>query len=277
MRISPNVRLALRPQWWAWHVALVAVLVAFGWLGWWQLDSFEDAAPARPAGSDAPSVAALDEVTEPGGRLDAVDVGRRVRVTGAWEADGQLLVPDRERSGRLGTLVVTPLRTSAGVVPVVRGWLPTGAVASRPPSGTATVTGVLQRSETEADASAVTGTLPAGQVPYVATVTLLSALPYDGDELYDGYVVLRSQQPVDRSTERLRLVAPVETAAPGGGVGRWRNLAYGLQWWVFAGAAVVFWASVLRRSGREEHPPRPPSPAGADGPPPPLVAPRRTT
>jgi hypothetical protein len=36
-----------------------------------------------------------------------------------------------------------------------------------------------------------------------------------------------------------------------GGVGKWRNLGYGLQWWFFAGAAVFFWLSVIRRSLRE--------------------------
>lgn len=266
------VRVALRPRWWAWHLALVAVLLAFGWLGWWQVGSFEDGAPG-PAPRDRP-VAAIDAVTAPGGRLDASDVGRPVRAAGRWEGDGQLLVPGRERGGRAGSLVVTPLRTAAGVLPVVRGWQPGSGDAPAPPTGTVRVTGVVQRSETEADATAAPGTLAEGRIPYVATVTLLDALPYRAGELYDGFVVLTGERPADADAPRT--VEPAErSASAGGGVGRWRNLAYGLQWWLFAAAAVVFWASVLRRAAREQ--PRPPAPGGPDGPRAPLDARRRTT
>lgn len=260
-------RSPLHPRWWPWHLALVVVLVSFGWLGWWQLSSFEDSAPARPTQAKA---ADLDAVTSPGGRLDAGDIGRVVVTRGQWQPEGQLLVPDRARRGQQGVLVVTPLRTPAGVLPVVRGWAASAAAAPVPPAGTVTVTGVLQRSETEADASAVTGTLPPGQVPYVATVTLLSVLPYSPAELYDGFAVLRSQDPA--AADAPALVAARETSAPEP-VGRWRNLAYALQWWVFAGAAVVFWAMVLRRETRD---PRESARAG-DEPHAALPAPRRTT
>lgn len=234
-------RSPLHPRWWPWHLALVAVLVSFGAMGWWQLSTFEKSAAVRPASTRA---VPLDRLTTPGGRLDAGDVGRAVTAEGTWDPAGQLLVPDRERAGRRGLLVVTPLRTGAGILPVVRGWVRTARVAPAPPPGAVRLGGVLQRSETEADATAVTGSLPPGQLPYVATVTVLSALPYEPGALYDGYVVLREQQPTDPGAPAL--VAPRETSAPEG-VGRWRNLAYALQWWVFAIAAVVFWAAVLKR------------------------------
>jgi cytochrome oxidase assembly protein ShyY1 len=261
------VRYALRPRWWAWHGALVAVLVAFGWLGWWQVQSFEDTA-ARPA-TARPGVP-LDRVTEPGGRLDAADLGRAVRAEGSWDAAGQLLVPGRERAGRPGALVVTPLRTDAGLLPVVRGWVPDGSPAPEPPEGPVRITGVVQPSETEADASGGAAALPDGQIPYVATVALLERLPYDADALYDGYVVLRAHQPPDPAAPAL--VAP-GTQTDSGGVGRWRNLAYGLQWWLFAAAAVFFWAMVIRRAAQEQAAPDP----GQDAAHGPLAAPRRTT
>ena len=260
-------RSPLHPRWWPWHLALVAVLVAFGWMGWWQLSTFEDSGSVRPQPRRAVDI---DALTAPGGRLDASDVGRAVTADGSWDAAGQLLVPDRERAGRRGLLVVTPLRTDAGLLPVVRGWVPAARAATSPAAGPVRVVGVLQRSETEADATAVTGSLPRGQMAYVATVTLLSALPYDAADLYDGYVVLRQQAPTDPAAPEL--ATPRETSAPQG-VGRWRNLAYALQWWVFAAAAVVFWAAVLRRETRD---PRAPARAG-DGPHEALPAPRRTT
>lgn len=263
------IRFALAPRWWAWHLALVAVLVSFGWLGWWQLQSYADgAAPPSPAGRAAVSV---DRVTEPGGRLDAEDVGRRVRATGTWDADRQLLVPGRRLGKRTGSLVVTPLRTRSGVLPVVRGWVASESAAP-PPAGTVAVTGVVQQSETEGDATVAPAALPPGQVAYVATVTLLERLRYDSDELYDGYVVLRAQDPADPQAPAR--VAADQSGAGGDGVGRWRNLAYGLQWWVFAAAAVFFWGAVLRRAEQETGPGPDSAP---DGPPQSLAAPRRTT
>jgi cytochrome oxidase assembly protein ShyY1 len=264
------IRFALAPRWWAWHLALVAVLVAFGWLGWWQVQSFEDSG-ARPQASQRAAAVAVDSVTRAGGRLEADDIGRRVRATGTWDADGQLLVPDRTHGGRTGSLVVTPLRTTQGVLPVVRGWV-SGGSAPVPADGEVTVTGVVQQSETEGDATVAPAGLPPGEVAYVATVTLLERLPYDADELYDGYVVLRSQDPADPG-------APARVAADGregsgDGVGRWRNLAYGLQWWLFAAAAVFFWGAVIRRAALESRP-GPGSQPGA--PPPSLAAPRRRT
>lgn len=283
------IRFALAPRWWAWHLALVAVLVSFGWLGWWQLDSFraigdQPRASERSAtrGDTRGETVGIDEVTERGGRLGADDVGRRVWATGTWETDGQLVVPGREVDGRAGALVLTPLRTAEGVLPVVRGWVPGDTAAPAPPPGVVTVTGVLRQSETESASTVSPGGLPAGQVSYVATVTLLERLPYDADQLYDGFVVLRSQDPVDsKDSGGLTRVDAADQGPPGGGVGpvgRWRNLAYGLQWWLFALAAVVFWGSVLRRS-RTEHLSGPDREADPDGEPAPrsLVVPRRTT
>ena len=216
---------------------------------------------------------AVDSVTSPGGRLGADDVGRRVRATGTWDADGQLLVPGRTHGGRTGSLVVTPLRTEQGVLPVVRGWVADGSAPAAPAGGEVTVTGVVQQSETEADAAVSPAGLPPGQVAYVATVALLERLPDDPDELYDGYVVLRSQDPADPAAPA-RVAADGREGSSGDGVSRWRNLAYGLQWWLFAGAAVFFWGAVIRRAALESRP-GPGSASGAS--PPSLAAPPRRT
>lgn len=264
-------RFALQPRWLAWHLLLVVVLVSFGWLGHWQLTSFEHkgtaAAPHREA-------VALDRLSRPGGRLDEGAVGRRVLAQGRYVGAQTLLVPARQRpgtdAGPDGFLVVTPLRTGAGVLPVLRGWVPTsGSPAAAAPTGPVRVEGLLQRSENGPPASSP-ATVPAGQLPYVATVTLIDALPLDPSQMYDGYLALRTEQPSPT-------VSPVppefEVAAGGGGVARWRNLAYALQWWLFAAAAVFFWWTVLRRAALEQRE-RDREPAAG---PPSLVAPRRTT
>ncbi len=140
-------RFALQPRWLAWHLLLVAVLVSFGWLGGWQLSAFEDKAVDAPPSR---AVVPLDRLAEPGGRLESDDLGRRVHAEGRYDSGRTLLVPGREHpdGGRDGFLVVSPLRTAAGVLPVVRGWVRSAASpAVAPTSGRVRVVGLLQRSE----------------------------------------------------------------------------------------------------------------------------------
>ncbi len=242
-----DLRFALAPRWLAWHAALVAGLVAFIWLGSWQVDSFTESGRAQDAASER-GTAALTSVLEPGQRLPATAIGRLVTATGRYDEADQLLVPGRSVDDRDGYLVVTPLRTVDGALPVNRGWVATpDDPATEPPGADVTVTGVVQPSESARDSEVdPLAALPAGQIPYLASVQLLDALRYSPDELYDGYVLLTEEQP-----EATVAPALVEPRATDDGVGKWRNLGYGLQWWFFAAAAVVFWWSVLRRALRE--------------------------
>lgn len=238
------IRALLTPRWLAWHALVVVAFVAFVAFGRWQLAAYEGV-PDEPRDAARVRLAAL---LEPGQRLPDSAAGRRVSVTGEYDERGQLLVPGREHDGDKGFLVVTPLRTGSGVVAVNRGWVdrPTGPPTAVP-RGQVTVHGVLQPSEPEHEARVDLLTpLPPDQVPYLATVQLLDALPYPADTLYDGFVVLTAQQPPSAVSPE-----PVEPARPDSGAAQWRNLAYALQWWLFAGAAVFFWAFVIRRHARE--------------------------
>lgn len=272
-------RFALQPRWLAWHLLLVVVLVAFGWLGRWQLGSFQTkAGPGQAARPVERAPVPLDSRSRPGGRLGPGDLGRLVRASGTYDPAGTRLVGGRDRragAGR-GLLVVAMLRTTTGVTPVVRGWVASATdPAVPPPVGPVTVTGLLQRSE-DGPPGGGSGDRGRGRLPYVSTVTVLDALPYPPDRLYDGYLALRSEDPAPQ-------VAPVPVAAQAptaaSGVNRWRNLGYALQWWVFAAAAVFFWWVVLRRAAREQQerdrPPadRPPGDAAGAS----LLAPPRTT
>ncbi|MDQ1664863.1 MAG: hypothetical protein QOH75_894 [Actinomycetota bacterium] len=237
-------RFLLRPVWLAWHAALVAVLISFTALGLWQLDSFEN--HARPASNRA--AVPIDSLAPAGGRLAGGEVARRVTAQGQYDAARQLFVPGREHDGRTGYLVVTPLRTATAVVPVLRGWVrSTSSAAATPPAGDVTVSGQLQLSEAR-EASRVDSldTLPARQIAYVSSVTLFDAWSYPSGELIDGYVVASREEPGSRAAP-----ARVPAQLPGEGVSRWRNLAYALQWWLFAGAAIFFWGAVIRRAAAE--------------------------
>lgn len=238
-------RFLLGPRWLLWHAALVLVLVAFTLLGLWQLNRFEHHARSR---ADLP-VVAIDDVIHPGGRLAGDDVARRVTAIGTYDDARTRLVPGRKIDNRVGFLVVTPLRTAAGVLPVVRGWVATrSSAATAAPGGRLTVTGRLQASETtQASAVDPPAQLPANEVPYVATFSLLESWPYPPRSVYDGYVVATREVPAGA-------VTPVRVGAqtPSGGVGRWRNLAYALNWWLFGVAALFFWGSVIRRAVTEQ-------------------------
>jgi cytochrome oxidase assembly protein ShyY1 len=241
----------LGPRWLLWHAALVVVLVAFTLLGFWQLDHFEHHARSR---ADRP-VVAIDDVTRPGGRLADDDVARRITARGTYDGSRTRLVPGREHDNRAGFLVVTPLRTTSGILPVVRGWVASrSSVAATPPTGPVTLTGRLQGSESS-DASATDPlALPANEIAYVSTVSLLETWPYSPRTLYDGYVVATREVPAGSASP-----ARVEAQRPSGGVGRWRNFAYALNWWLFGGAAIFFWGSVIRRAVTEQRTGRSPA------------------
>jgi cytochrome oxidase assembly protein ShyY1 len=237
-------RFLFGPRWLLWHAALVVVLVAFGWLGLWQLNHFEHHGKSR---ADRP-VVAIDDVTRPGGRLAGDDVARRIRASGTYDDAATRFVPGRLHNSRVGFYVVTPLRTASGVLPVVRGWVAArSSDAATAPTGEVTVTGRLQGSENSED-SAVDplDALPDDEIAFVATVNLLATWSYDAHALYDGYVVASNETPAAANTP-----ARVAAQTPSGGVGRWRNLAYAVNWWLFAAAAVFFWGSVIRRAVTE--------------------------
>jgi cytochrome oxidase assembly protein ShyY1 len=239
----------LTPRWLALHIGVIAVVVACVLLGQWQLRSYGESERRQAANRAMPPVA-LAELAAPGRGLPADALGRPVVVSGRYDASEQLLVLGRERNGRTGFHVVTPLLTDeGGAMPVNRGWV--GAAddpAVRAPGGAVTVTGVLQPSETERDSRVDPLTqLPAGQVPFIATADLVGRLPYGPDRLYDGNVVLTAESPAPAAAP-----APVEPRSfRPGGVSPWRNLSYGLQWYVFAAAAVAFWAITVRAALRD--------------------------
>ena len=146
-----------------------------------------------------------------------------------------------------GWLVVTPLRTAVGILPVVRGWVASrSSVAATAPAGPVTLTGRLQASESSDASASDPLALPANEIGYVSTVSLLETWPYPPRALYDGYVVATREVPAGTVTP-----ARVEAQRPSGGVGRWRNLAYALNWWLFGAAALFFWGSVIRRATTE--------------------------
>ncbi|MFB6888060.1 SURF1 family protein [Kitasatospora sp. NPDC056327] len=248
-------RFLLTPRWLSGTALAVAAVAVCVWLGSWQLGRFED----KVSSHQEISRAATDGGTpRPIGDLLGADrpqvttetLGRAVTVTGTFEPDHQLLVPNRVLDGRQGYYVLTPLRTADGrAVAVVRGWAagepPAGRSTAAVPDGEVTVTGRLQAGETSGRGGAVAGGLPDGRLGTINRAALLNKLELE--DWYDGWVS------VDTAAEGL---TPVPTVQPQGGDGlslrAFQNLGYTLEWFVFGGFVVFMWFRLVRREAEAE-------------------------
>jgi len=118
----------------------------------------------------------------------------------------------------------------------VRGWLPAGQAAPKPPDGRQQVTGVLEPSESDGLRVRNREPLPTGQVEIVSSAELLSLWQ---PPLYQGFVI--QQQPAPP--------APLQTVAPPSRVSvvtDWQNAAYAIQWWAFGLFAIFWFARMVR-------------------------------
>jgi cytochrome oxidase assembly protein ShyY1 len=245
-------RFLLTPRWLA-TTALGLLAIPFCvFMGTWQLSRFEGRVAAQRAASERPApghAAAVPLARLLPGRASAVNQdtdGRVVRATGHYDADHQLLVPDRYLGDRAGFYVLDLLRVdgSGTALPVVRGWLPgtadrPGTPPPPPPTGAVTVTGTLQAPEAVGDNGVdSSGGLPTGQLGMIAAASLVNIVPYP---VYDGWVTATT------APAPLRPVPP--TAAPDSGLSAqaFQNLGYTGEWFVFAGFVVFIWIRLVRR------------------------------
>ncbi|MBX9424375.1 MULTISPECIES: SURF1 family protein [Streptomyces] len=227
------------PRWWGINVFVLLAIPFCVFMGTWQLGKFEDRvdthqeAEERPAASSL-AAAPLDSLLP----VDKETSGRPAEARGRFGE--QFLVPDRELDGRAGSYVLTMLRTDAGrSLPVVRGWLPTGAEAPAPPAGEVTVVGALQASETAGTKGVHTaGGLPEGQLGMISAATLVNVVT---DDVYDAWITL-ADAPAG--------LTPVPAAAAAGtslDVKAFQNLGYTAEWFVFAGFVLFMWFRLVRR------------------------------
>ncbi|MGH8893638.1 MAG: SURF1 family cytochrome oxidase biogenesis protein [Actinomycetes bacterium] len=250
----------LLTQRWAGLLA-VAVVVATGCvaMGAWQVDRLSQ----RHARNDLLE-RTLD--TRPVAVADVLRVGRgpaaadqftRIRATGGYDVDDQLLVRTRLLEGQVGFHVLTPLVTDAGPALLVnRGWVPRGATPTAvpkvpaPPRGRVTVVGRVRPSEP----ASTTGEPPPGQVTRIDVPAIAGTLPYD---VFGGYVELVAERPSPGTAPRL-LPAPEPTEGP--------HLAYAFQWFLFAGLALGGYVVLARREAADrEAARREPAPARVAG------------
>ena len=179
----------------------------------------------------APAVP-IESVLRPTRPVAEDDEWTRVRATGTFDPRREVTVKFTTRDGKAGADIVTPLVLADGSALLVnRGWLATENTNARPtnipppPRGKVTVEGWLRR-DNEADENAI---VPVdGQVRAIASHGLQQHV---GRELLPGFINLQKPTATDLAPE----TAPHVSHA--------LNFFYALQWWFFAGLAVIgpFW------------------------------------
>ncbi|PRX99447.1 cytochrome oxidase assembly protein ShyY1 [Allonocardiopsis opalescens] len=241
------------------HLLVLVLIPAFIWLGFWQYGRFEArlAYVERVEANMAAPALDVSELSAPGEPVPDPLRWHRVSATGRYDQARELYVRNRSVDSGPGMFVITPLVTADGTaVWVNRGWVANPAVATASPEvppvpeGEVTVVGRLDRSETEAETGIRDrGGVPEGQVMLIDVPSLAEGLPYPS---YGGYVTLIEQTPAETVLE------PVPPPSANYGL----NIAYAVQWWLFAVIAVVGWVFMVRRELAEHRA------AAAAGPPP---------
>ncbi len=226
---------AVRRRTWALGVLAVAVAVGLCLIGAWQWRvAFPPAdASTLPAG---PAVPAQD-LLPPGQPLLAAAVGREVTASGRYEPGLALRVTGRVLDGRPGTWQLVPLRTPSGAaLPVVRAFVARGTEPPAVPTGTVTVTGRVQPPFLPADRTAATAD------DAVAAVDTAELVNRWGAPIHPAYVVAETEAPPPEAAPERVPALPSEVHSSV----RLRNLAYAVQWFVFAGFVLLFWVRLAR-------------------------------
>lgn len=211
--------------------ALAALCVRLGFWQWHRMEHKKhlQAVIEKHLGGEA---VPIDSLVRPGHPITEDEEWTRVTATGRFDARREVTVKFTTRNGNAGADVVTPLvRADGSAVLVNRGWLATPNTNARPhdipapPSGRVSIEGWL-RPDNQAGTNAV---VPVdGQVRAIASHGLRD---YVGRDLLPGFVNLQKPKASGLAPE------------PPPHVSHALNFFYALQWWFFAGLALIgpFW------------------------------------
>jgi surfeit locus 1 family protein len=239
-----------------WRPSLLGIVLTvlgmalFTRLGFWQLDRADQ------------KQALLDEFAQ--GQEQQVDITpqnaghlpryQRGRVTGHYDPAHQILLDNMpSHTGQAGYRVVTPMQTAAGWLLVDRGWLPIGPTRTQLPDISVgddqrTITGIidaLPRAGIELDIPPVAASVP---WPRVLSFPKQSALEQQlGRKLIPGLVLLDGSLPdgYQRIWEAHIGLSPQ------------RHVAYAVQWFAMAVAALAIFIVISFRTRKAtDEPPR---------------------
>ncbi len=167
--VASTFRTMLKPRWLGLLVVLLAVLVSFTLLGFWQLSVARDDAQSQAAyAAPRQPVVPIATLLTPHGAFPGDASSRRVSATGRYDAAHQVVVPQRRLDGVSGSWVVTPFVVdgTGARIAVVRGFVADargGPSAAPAPTTTGEVALVGSVAPGESP-SQIAPTLPAGQL-----------------------------------------------------------------------------------------------------------------
>lgn len=214
-------------------IALGLLLAALmGVLGMWQASRATQVGEAGIAArASAAPVPLLQFVNDDGTVGDVY--GRPVTASGTYLANQQLLVPTDQTHAR----VLTALKLDDGrVVPVVRGVAPLNAIPNAP-AGIQQVTGIFLPGEAEAASPGGSSMIGSIRTPLIAQ--------YWPQRVTPGFIT------VDAAASAAQGLAPAQVTLPSGDKSL-QNGSYAIQWWVFAGFALVMAGVFARQIGVRE-------------------------
>ncbi|WP_082126718.1 SURF1 family protein [Allosalinactinospora lopnorensis] len=242
----------LQPRWLGLHALVVLAVVTCFAFGYWQFMRAQE--PSRDVITspveNPDSASELSTVLAPGEYMPHDRANTAVTAAGEYDTGAEMLVPARSPQGGEGYNVIAPLVTEDGSAVIVHlGWVDGDADSPQDlaplPEGEVTVTGWLLPPQKE-DEGVIPISMPEGQVERIAPSLLMNVWEY---RLYEGYVLLASQEPSGAPAER-QGVRPQEVSPPDPPreiEWNWRSVSYAAQWVVFGAAAFVFWIVLMRR------------------------------
>ncbi len=260
-------RFALRPWWIVSHVVVLALVVTFISLGFWQLRRHDEiqarnAQLAERLAEEPVDVAALvgPDGTDPGAIED-----RRVTATGSYRPEEVVLIRGRSLDDAPGSWVVVPLDLGDGrVVAVNRGWIRNdGRFTEVPeehravPEGEVTLEGLLHGSQERGTLGA---TDPAeGELESLARIDLARLDQQVEGDLLPVWLQLTAAEPrAPRTAPQLLDLPDVNDEGP--------HLSYAVQWAIFTIIALGGYPLILRRVARERGQRHPDDAPGLDEP-----------
>ena len=251
-------RFLLGPRWLALALAAVLVAVSCVQLGRWQLHRMEERQARNAAVAEAASAtpAPVADLLAVGGSVSAEQEWRQVEARGHYDAEHEMIVRLRPADGRPGVHALTPLVTEEGPALLVdRGFVAasgSGESAQLPPPPPGSVS-VVARVRASEEGQGSGGDPAAGSIRFVDVDEIAATLPYP---VYGGWAELVAHSPAaaDRGPDTAPdtasdMAAPQPVDPPVAGDGP--HLAYALQWFLFAGLALVGWVLLARAEGRE--------------------------
>jgi cytochrome oxidase assembly protein ShyY1 len=242
------------------HLFVLACIVAFINLGFWQLSRLHGRRQvnamieARMASSAVP----IQSLVKPGENYKVANHRdfRNVTVTGRYDTSQQMLIRDeQDAQDDPGWWLVTPMILPDGsAVAINRGFVPltlgeSGLLANDenkpvpqydPPKGTVTVTGLLFPTQNRSGGPYDPGT---GHLHTLSRVDLFRWQRQVPFTFYTVYVNLVSSQPAQRG------VYPQPVPPPSLGDGP--HLNYAGQWFIFATLTAIVYPLLLRKHARD--------------------------